>query len=128
MVQVEFGLSLRIPDLPFGDWYSHCISLFMTLCYFNIMLLFIMFLVCSSNMLDIVMIDDEYMHMFTKLLAQFSRELSGRHYVSMVLRYCLPADAFCTLGHVVDRGCDTPVESFVVHSSFVEQVERGCKG
>ena len=80
------------------------------------MLLFIMFLVCSSNMLDIVMIDDEYMHMFAKLLAQFSRELSHRHYVSLVLRYCLFADTFCTLGHVVDCGCDTPVESFVAHS------------
>ena len=42
--------------------------LFMTLCYFNIIMLFIMFLVCSSNMLDIVKIDDEYMHMFAKLL------------------------------------------------------------
>ena len=30
-----------------------------------------------SCMLDIVMIDDEYMHMFTKLLAQYSSELSG---------------------------------------------------
>ena len=74
-------------------------------------------------MLDIVMFDDEYMHMFTKLLAQYSSELSDRHYVSMVLRYCLHVDAFCTLGHVVDRGCDTPIESFVVHSLFVEQVE-----
>ena len=92
------------------------------------MLLFIMFLVCSSNMLERVMIDDEYMHVFAKLLAQYSSELSGRHYVSMVLRYCLPMDAFCTLGHVVDYRCDTPVESFVVHSSFVEQVERGCEG
>ena len=91
------------------------------------MLLFIMFLVCSSYMLDIVMIDDEYMHMFTKCLAQYSSELSGRHYVSMVLRYCLPADAFCTLGHMVDRGCDTPVESSVVHSPFIEHVERDCK-
>ena len=36
-----------------------------------------MFLVYSSNMLDIVMIDDEYMHMFAKLLAQYSSELSG---------------------------------------------------
>jgi hypothetical protein len=77
------------------------------------MLLFIMFLVCSSCMLDIVMIDDEYMHMITKRLAQFSRELSGRHYISMVLRYCLPVDALYTLGHVVDHGCDTPVEFFV---------------
>jgi hypothetical protein len=106
-VQVEFGLSLRISDLPSRDWYSHCISIFMTLGYFNIMLLFIMFLVCSSCMLDIVMIDDEFMHMFAKLLAQYSSELSGRHYVNMVFRYCLSADAFCTLGHVVDRRCDT---------------------
>jgi hypothetical protein len=63
------------------------------------MLLFIMFLFYSSCMLDIVMIDDEFMHMFAKLLAQYSSELSGRHYVS-------------TLGHVVDHGCDTPIESF----------------
>ena len=54
--------------------------------------------------------------------------LSGRHYVSVVLKYCLPVDAFYTLGHVVDRGCDTPIESFVVHSLFVEQVEPGCEG
>ena len=74
------------------------------------------------------MIDDEFMHMFAKLLAQNSNELSGQYYVSMVLKYYLSVDAFCTLGHVVDRGCDTPVESFVVHSPFVEQVERGCEG
>ena len=87
------------------------------------MLLFIMFLVCSSYMLDIVLIDDEFVHMFVKLLAQYSSELSGRHYVSMVVRYRLPTDAFCTLGHVVDHRCDTPIESFVVHSPFVEHVE-----
>ena len=92
------------------------------------MFLFIMFLVCSSYMLDIVMIDDEFMQMFAKRLAQYSSELCGRHYVSMVLRYCLPTDAFCTLGHVVDHGCDTLVESFVVHSLFVEHVERDCEG
>ena len=92
------------------------------------MFLFIMFLVYIGSILDIVMIDDEFMHMFAKCLAQYSSELSGQHYVSMVLRYCLPADAFCTLGHVVDRRCDTPIESFAVHSPFVEQVERGCEG
>ena len=96
------------------------LSYFMTLCYFNTMLLFIMFLVYSSYMLDRVMIDCEYMHMFAKRLAQYSSELSGQHYVSVVLKYYLPSDAFYTLGHVVDRGCDTPVESFVVHSPFVE--------
>ena len=56
------------------------------------------------------------MHMFAKRLAQYSSELSGRHYVSMVLIYGLPVDAFDILGHVVDHRCDTPVESFVVHS------------
>jgi hypothetical protein len=67
-VQVECGLLLRILDPPSGDWYSHYMSLFMTLCYFNIMLLFIMFQVCSSYMLDIVVIDDEFMHIFAKRL------------------------------------------------------------
>ena len=42
--------------------------------------------------------------------------VSGRHCVSVVLIQCLPVDTPYILGHVVDRGCDTPVESFVVHS------------
>ena len=87
-----------------------------------------MFQVCSSYVLDIVVIDDEFMHMFAKRLVQDARGLSGWHYVSMVIRYCLPMDAFCTLGRVVDRECDTPVESFVVHFQFVEHVERDYEG
>jgi hypothetical protein len=87
------------------------------------MLIFIMFLVCSSLLLDIVMIDDEYMHTFVERLIQYSSELSGRHYISVVLRYCLPMDTLYMSGHVVDHGCDTLVESFVVHSLCIEQVE-----
>ena len=78
-------------------------------------------------MLDIVMIDNEFIHMFTKRLARYSSELSGRHYVSVVLKYCLLVDALYTPGHVVDHECDTLVESFIVHSPFVEQVELGCE-
>jgi hypothetical protein len=37
-------------------------------------------------------------------------------------------DVLYFLGHAVDCKCDTLVESFVVHSPFVEQVEPGCKG
>jgi hypothetical protein len=74
------------------------------------------------------MIDYECMPMFAKHLAQYSSELSGQHYVSVVLKYYLPTDAFYTLGHVVDHGCDSPVESFVVYSPFVEQVEPGSEG
>jgi hypothetical protein len=87
------------------------------------MLLFIMFLVCSSLLLDIVMIDDEYMHIFVERLIQYSSELSGRHYVSVVLRHCLPADALYMPAHVIDRGCNTLVEFFVAHSPCIEQVE-----
>ena len=64
---------------------------------------FVLLQVCSSYILDIVVIDNEFMHMFAKRLAQDACGLSGRHYVSMVLRYCLPTDEFCILGHVVDR-------------------------
>ena len=48
------------------------------------MFLFVMFLVYFGSILDIVMIDDEFMHMFAKRLVQYLSELSGRHYVSMV--------------------------------------------
>ena len=42
--------------------------------------------------------------------------VSGRHCVGVVLIHCLSADTPYILGHMVDHGCDTPVESFVVHS------------
>jgi hypothetical protein len=46
--------------------------------------------------------------------------VGGQHCVSVVLIHCLPANALYTPGHVGDRGCDIPVESFVVHSLSVE--------
>ena len=42
--------------------------------------------------------------------------VGGRHCVSVVLIRCLPMDTPYILDHVVDRGCDTPVASFVVQS------------
>jgi hypothetical protein len=45
-----------------------------------------------------------------------AHRVSCRHYVSMVLICYLSTDTPYILGHVVDRGCDTPIESFVVHS------------
>jgi hypothetical protein len=75
-----------------------------------------MFLVCSSSIFDIVMIDNEFMHKIVKRLIQYSSGLGGQLYVSEVLRYSLPAAALYMLGLVVDCSCDTPVESFVAHS------------
>ena len=54
--------------------------------------------------------------------------VSGRHYVSMVLIRCLPMDTPCILGYVVDHGCDTPIESFVVHSPNIGQVGSSYEG
>jgi hypothetical protein len=87
-----------------------------------------MFLVCSSYIFDIVMIDDEFMHMFVERLIQYSSELSGTFYVSVVLGYYLLVDALYMPGHMVDCGCDIPLESFVVHSPCIEQVEPGYDG
>ena len=89
---------------------------------------FVMFLVYSSSIFDIVMIGNEFMHEFAKRLIQYLSRLSGGHYRGMVLRYCLPANALYMPGHVVDRGCDTPVDSFVVHSPYVERVELDYEG
>jgi hypothetical protein len=88
-----------------------------------------MFLVCSSSIFDIVTIDYEFIHMFAKRLIQYSSGLSGSQYVSVVLRYCMSADALYMLGTMVDRGRDNnPVESFVTHTSYIELVELGCRG
>jgi hypothetical protein len=75
----------------------------MTLFYFNIMFIFIMFLVCSSYILDIVLSDDLHLSMFIEYLIQFARELSSFDYVNVVLRYeiLIRIPAMCR--EVVDR-------------------------
>jgi hypothetical protein len=67
------------------------------------------------------------MHMFVERLIQFSRELRGTYYVSVVLRYYLPTNAPYMSGRVVDRGCDRPVKSYVVHPSCVGLVGPGLE-
>jgi hypothetical protein len=48
--------------------------------------------------------------------------VSGRHCVSVVLIRYLPADGSYIPGYVVDRGCDSFIESLVVHSLNTGQV------
>jgi hypothetical protein len=92
------------------------------------MFLFIMFLVYSSCMFDIVMIDIDFMHMFAKCLAQSSSELSGRGSVGVVLRLYLLMNAPYIPGHqLVDCGCDIPIESYVAHSPNIGKVEPSYK-
>jgi hypothetical protein len=53
--------------------------------------------------------------------------MGGRHYVRVVLIYCLSANAPYTPGREVDRGCDRPVESYVVYCTSVGLVEPGLE-
>jgi hypothetical protein len=87
------------------------------------MFLFIMFLVCSSNAFDMVMIDNEFMYKFAKRLAFFVRELSGRSHVCMVLRCYLPTNVSYWLGRVVVRESDSFIESYIVHPPLIGQAE-----
>ena len=91
------------------------------------MFLLMMFLVYTIIMLDIIMINKETKHLFVKRLAYYSSRLSGREYVSVVLRYNLPTNTPYILGHVVDRESDILVESFAVHSLNISLVVYDCK-
>jgi len=91
------------------------------------MLLFILFLVCTSYIFDIVMIDNECIHMFAKRLVLIARELGGRLSLSVVLRWYLPTNASYWLSLMVDHGCDITVESSIVHTPSITIIERYYK-
>ena len=74
-----------------------------------------MFIVYFDYMLSIVGLSS-YSYISSYSAHSKVHGVSGRHCVSMVLICCLPVDTLYIPGHVVDRGCDTPVDSFVVHS------------
>jgi hypothetical protein len=91
------------------------------------MFLVIMFIIYFDYMLSIVRLSS---CSSTSSYSAHSKVpgVSGRHCVSMVLIHYLPVDAPYIPGHMVDRGCDTPVESFVVHSLNIGQVGSSYKG
>ena len=91
------------------------------------MFLVIMFIVYFDYMLSIVRLS------LCSCISLYSAHslylgMSDRHCVSLVLICCLPTDVPYILGHVGDDGCDTPVESFVVHSPNIGQVGPGYVG
>ena len=90
-------------------------TIVMTILFISFMFLVIMFMVYFDYILSIASLS------LCLCISSYSARsgvhgVSGQHCVSMVLIRCLPADTPYIMGHVVDRGCDTPVESFVVHS------------
>ena len=99
----------------------------MTLFLILFKFLVIMFIVYFDYMLSIVGLS-----IYSCISSYSARSsihgVSGRHCVSVVLIRCLPTDAPYMPGHLVDRGCDTPVESFVVHSSNIGHVGSSYEG
>jgi hypothetical protein len=79
------------------------------------MFLVAMFIVYFGYMLNIVGLSS-YLCLSSYNIHPNVHRVGGRDHVSMVLICYLPANALYILGHVVDHGCDTLVESFVVYS------------
>jgi len=98
----------------------------MTLCYFNVIMFhFISFLVYSSSIFDIVLIDNKFRHKFVERLVQLRIRLGGRGNVDMVSRLYLPTNASYFPSHVIDHEGDfySFIESSIVHSPNLGQVE-----
>ena len=110
-----FGI-IFVPSL-FCISYYFCMfaTIFMTFIFIFIIFLVIMFIIYFDYMLSIVRLSS---CSCISLHSAFSKVhgVSGQHCVSVVLIRCLPTDTPYILGHVVDRGHDTLVESFIVHS------------
>ena len=85
------------------------------------MFLVIMFIVYFDYMLSIARLSS-CLSISSYSTCSKVQGVSGRHCVNVVLICCLPADIPYILGHMVDCGCDTPIESFVVHSLNIGQV------
>jgi hypothetical protein len=110
-----FGIIFVPPLFCISHYFYIFAIIVMALLFISFIFLVIMFIVYFDYILSIVGLSScSYISLY---IAHFKVPwVSGRHCVSMVLICCLPADTPYILGHVVHRGCDTPVESFIVHS------------
>ena len=115
MSRAWLGIAFVVPLFCISHYFYIFATIVMTLFFVLIMFLVIMFIVHFDYMLSIARLS------LCSSISSYSalskvHGVSGRHCVSVVLIRCLPTDTPYILAHVVDRGCDTPIESFVVHS------------
>jgi multisubunit Na+/H+ antiporter MnhB subunit len=87
------------------------------------MFLVAMFIVYFGYMLSIVGLSS-YLCLSSYSIHPNVHRVGGRDHVSVVLICYLPMNTLYILSHVVDRGCDTSVESFVVHSTSIGSGSR----
>jgi hypothetical protein len=88
-----------------------------------IMFSIILFLVYFDYMLGIVR-SELYLSIRSYIACSLNSWVSGKHCVGAVPIPYLPAIAPYIPDHVVDRGSDSPVESFVVHLPSIGQAEH----
>jgi hypothetical protein len=104
----------------------YSIILDMTLLYLIIFLI-ILFLVYFDYMLSIVR-SELYLRIRSYSACSLILWVSGKHCVGVVPILYLPMIALFILNRVVDRGSDSPVESFVVHLHRIGQAEHHYYG
>jgi hypothetical protein len=120
-----FGIIL----VPLSPLYLHYFYMLwyncMTFIFIFILFMFLvaMFIVYFGYMLSIVRLSS-YLCLSSYSIHPNVHRVGGRDHVSVVLICYLPANILYILGHVVDRGCDTPIESFVVHSPNIGHRSR----
>ena len=108
--------NLCTPSLLYLHYFYMLATIVMTILIFiSFMFFIIMFIVYFDYMLSIVRLSS------CSCISSYDTHskvpwVSGRHCVTMVHIHCLNADTPYILSHVVDRGCDTHIESFVVYS------------
>jgi hypothetical protein len=108
----RFGIIFVPPLFCISHYFYMFAIIVRILLFISFIFLVIMFIVYFDYMLSIVGLSScSYISLY---IAHFM--VSGQHCVSVVLIRCLPVDTPYIPGYVVDRGCDTPVESFIVHS------------
>ena len=110
-----FGIIFVPPLFCISHYFYIFAIIVMTIIFISFMFLVIMFIVYFGYMLSIARLS---LCLCISLYSAHSKVhgVVGRHCVSIMLIRCLPVDTHYILSHVVDHGCDTPIESFVVHS------------
>jgi hypothetical protein len=123
-----FGI-IFVPPLFYISHYFYMFStIVMTFYFIFIIFLVTMFIVYFDYMLSIVRLSSCSCISSYRACSKV-HGVSGRHCVSMAPICCLPVDTPYIPDHMVDRGCNTPIESFVVHSLNIGlQVGSSHKG
>ena len=127
MSRAWYGIIFVPPLFCISHYFYMFATNVMTLILILLVFLVIMFIIYFDYILSIARLSS-YSSISSYIARSGVHGVSGRHCVSVVLIRCLPTDTPYIPGHVVDHGCVTPVESFVVQSPNIGQVASSYEG